>query len=490
MTRLIRLKDKEIFDSLEGMDGKEYEDFLKRKLEETKKDPFYSKFSFVTKNQLFRFFAYPPELRDIENKIVLDKYKETEEQREARLKLRNYYKEICYNKVGTSLPQEDNSYTTREGGIVLSTVLELLDISNKTLDNLQDRNGENNFETFKIKKKKYVDEKSLLEYLNSRHFENTDLGLEGMYKEVDSLKLHKKEETVAKKKLEKIINSKEYKQKWEKYFKSVPEKQRVYRNLNKIKSDGIDIYYRGETHDNFDIYNPNIKVCDEKITKVPKLYPANYWALLLGLEVRSIYRYCDRGYLKHYRVGKKLMISVEDFDESQDKIKEKKTSTRMNSGRKRKIEFIFSDKIFEKKEFREYLKAHGFEEMEALFKDKQVIEKVIEEKEKELKKQYNEELEKDIEKYERSLKRVSNSISKERRLAMKKLIADNEFFDLIKKDIDDYYNDLKKLKGYKEDRDKHSDDGEIVKQLSYIIKEYEGKLEKQRENIFSKFLNH
>lgn len=311
-----------------------------------------------------------------------------------------------------------------------------------------------------------------------------------MYKEVDYLKLHKEEETVAKKKLEEIINSEEYKQKWDKYFERVPENQRVYRNLNKIKAEGVDIYYRSETHDNFDIYNPNIKVCDEKITKIPKLYSANYWALLLGLEVRSIHRYCDRGYLKHYRVGKKLMISVEDFNESQDKIKEKNTPTRMNSGRKRKIEFIFSDKIFERKDFREYLKAHGFEEMESLLKDKQTIEKVIKEKEKELKKKYSEELEKDIKKYEMSLKRVSNSISKERRFAMKKLIADNEFFDLIKKDINDYYDDLKTLKVYKEDRTKHSDDEKIVRQLSYIIKEYEGKLEKQRENIFSKFLNH
>lgn len=481
MSGLLKVNQKE-FDNLNEMNENEYKNFLEEKLEEAKNDSNLKRFKFITKNELFRFFIYPPFLIKEDEEI---KYIEKPEQRKVRLELKKKYR-TAYNAeiIEPFVP-------TTEGDIELSNLLSLLGITRKTLYNLQDKKGENNFNMYSIKGKSYIDREDFLQYLNARHFEPTNLGFEGMYTTVKNLKFNKNKE-----KLQEIINSKEYKEKWDKYFKTVPPEQRVYRTPKTEKYNGVDIYVKEEEQDYFDIYNPNIKICDKQITEVPKLYQASYWAAILGIVTRSVLRYCELGYLSYFKLGGKYMISIEEFNQCKENIENKKITSKPRAGRKSRIETFLSDIYFGEESVIEFKGNNKQEKMykqikensqDLLNKQKKLDELLIRLEKIDAKEKV--ELNEEIKKYKRELRVIDTAIKAKKTLFLKDII-ENINYENAEQDIADYYKLIIKLKSYNFDynKAKEDNDNKIAEQLQFIITDLENKLKNKKEAIIQKIL--
>ena len=482
MSGLLRVNQKE-FDKLNEMNESEYKDFLEYKLEEAKNDSNLKRYKFITKNELFRFFVYPPFLVE-EGKEEI-KYIEKPEQRKVRLNLKKQYRTVYTAEI------MEPFVPTTEGDIELSTLLSLLGVTRKTLYNLQDKKGENNFDMYSVKGKSYIDKNDFLQYLNARHFEATNLGFENMYTTVKNLKFNKDEEG-----LKEIINSKEYQEKWDKYFKTVAPEQRVYKTLETEKYNNVDIYIKEEEKDYFDIYNPNIKISDTEVTEVPKLYQASYWAAILGVVTRSVLRYCELGYLSYYKLGGKYMISAEEFNRCKENIENKKIAKKPRVGRKSRIETFLSDIYFGKESKIDF---KGNEKQQKLYEKIKEFEVILSNKEKEFEKlsakletsdakekiKLNEEL-----KQHRKEIRSTDSLLRKKKSAFLKDVIKNIKYDNAEQDTIEYYKEIVKLKGYKFDYDKAKEEGnsKLAEQLQFIIVDLENKIKNKKETIIQKIL--
>ena len=524
MYSLIKIS-KEEFENLSEKNQKEYGEFLEDKLEKAKADLAFKDFKFIKEKDYSNFFiSAPVYISEDDDKIAL-KYKETNEQKRMRLLLKKKYKEIhdssIINKVNPFISLGSTKSGKSSFWIDANEVQEKLGITRKTLYNIQDKGNENNFDSTIINRRLFIDKKSLLNYINNRHYESTNLDIEDMYTKVKELKiaLTEKELDRHKKELNKIIESKEYKTKWAKYFKNVPPEERVKRvtpsisvnlaedktdeeelnnlkkkNKKKVKKDNIDIYVRRDDDDYFDEYNPNIKICSTKEEDIPKLYQASYWAAVLGVVTRTVLKYCELGYLKYYKIGSKYMISEEDFKYSKEFLDSKRKKTKSNVGRKSKFETLYSDYLLEDAEFREKYKCkEEYLLLYSISEEKEKLEKEIEQlKQEEKDLQSNdknkkvldklEEVDIEIRKKEASIARLNKQIIKEKRRLSNSLMENEEFCAKAKKSVSDYYEIIKSIDTFKKEL-KKNDDESIETNLKYILADLEAKEEKMRKKI-------
>lgn len=473
---LIRIYNEEEFYKMKNMAPSEYKFYLEELLLKAKRNSDFATYNFIANNKLYEFFEYPPTLRDSDTNKVIEKYIETDGQRKKRLELKKYYKEICNPYVIEQEKlkvQEKTSYNTidlsdEKGNtvtvIAIHDVLSLLNISNVTFSKVQEIEGKENLRSFIYKGKKYISEDDLLKYINNKHYESTNLDFVKMYKRVKSLKGYNDLRTSAKEELKEIISSDEYKKKWDEYFKKIPENKRVY----KPENPGGDY---------FDIYNPNIKICDDTVKEIPQLYNANYWAAFLGIELRSIHRYCELGTIKFYRIGAKIMISTEDFSDCKSEIEESSRGVRRgksNVGRKKKIEKILTDNDLITV-FRNYVEENN-NLLINLLNEKANIEKKL-----------NDTIEiEEQKKFKTILKQTEMDIEKERRTLINSIISDK--MTSVNDLVNEYHSLLKTLGVYKEDRRKAEKEGksDIANQLNYLIAEKQGALDKIKEEIINK----
>lgn len=495
MAGLIKL-NKDEFDALENMTVKEYGLFLEDKLEEAKQDDYFKRYKFITERQFYRFFTYPPFFEE-------EKYNESIDQRKERLRLKSAYRD-AYVKETLNKDVKHYYLPIHESGLDANEVQQALGITRKTLYNIE--NSTNELRTYTEANKLYVDTQSLISYLENRHYESTNLGMEQMYLEVKELSfaLTKREIESKRQKLNEIINSEEYKAKWEKYFKEVCDEQRVRIEPRQIRRDNVDIYIKSKEINNyFEVYNPNIKICDDKLKEIPKLYSVNYWAAILGVVTRTVLKYCELGVLKYYKVGSKYMISAEDFAESKNLIEDNKKKTKSNVGRKKKIETLFTEEI-EHEYFLELIKGSDFyKELFDLYEDKKLLEKEINQTNKLIRKYKKEEAKgdsdsrKEKEKVEISLKKLKAALARvekeskaEKRKAINEVFGNEYAIEALKDDITEYFSLVQSLKTYKRDKLKaaKAGDDKIVSQLSYIISEFEGKLKAKQSFILQKAL--
>ena len=485
MSNINKINSRE-FESLKSMSPKEYGDFLDEKLKRIKNDEYYSKYKIITNNELFRFFIYPPS-------CGTEVYEETKEQRKERLRLKKEYK-VIYSKNIEEVVSAQPFYETKDDYIDINTVQRFLGISRSTIILLQDKNGENNFKIETITNKLYIEKQSLLKYLSKRHYETTNLNFENKYLEIKALKTAVKngKRSQDKERLIEIINSDEYKSIWNKYFEEVPENLRVYKNYKKEITNGVEIYVQEGT-DFLDTYNPNIKICEKEISSIPKLHSISFISAMLGVVDRTIIRYCELGYLTHYKIGAKYMISLEDFNRSKGLIDDKKEKTKANVGRKRRIETLFTDDMFENADLEEEFKENeNYIEIKTLLTDKKKIKADIEALKKDmnkediiLKKENISEIKSIIKKDEAILARIEKSLAKNKRLFVFKFISNKEKVEKMNKQIDEYYDILKSLKKYNEDLIKAENKGEeeIVTQLKYMVSIFNDKFEKQKKIV-------
>lgn len=486
---LIRIYNEEEFYKMKNMTPSEYKFYLEELLLKAKRNSDFETYNFIANNKLYEFFEYPPTLRDSDTNKVIEKYVETDGQRKKRLELKKYYKEICNPYVVEQEKlkvQEKTSYNTinlldEKGNtvtaIAIHDVLALLNISNVTFTKVQEIEGKENLRSFIYKGKKYISEDDLLKYINNKHYESTNLGFVKMYKRVKTLKGYDDLRTSAKEELKEIISSDEYKKKWDEYFKKVPEDKRVYKLFDTVSFNGVNIFTKNPDDDYFDIYNPNIKICDNKIKEIPQLYNANYWAAFLGIELRSIHRYCEQGTLKFYRIGAKIMISTEDFSDCKSEIEESSRGIRRgkaNVGRKKKIEKILTDNDLITV-FRNYVEENN-NLLINLLNEKANIEKKL-----------NDTIEiEEQKKFKTILKQTEMDIEKERRALINSIISDK--MTSVNDLVNEYHSLLKTLGVYKEDRRKAEKEGksDIANQLNYLIAEKQGVLDKIKEEIINK----
>lgn len=482
---LIRIYNEYEFNSIKDMNPENYKIFLEELLLKAKNNPKMKKYNFVAKNRLFEFFEYPPTLRDKNDKI-LDTYDENEFQRKQRLELKKYYKKMCDSYLMEEIKNADDSKSTYKlmmikdennkeiYAIEIKDLLKLLNINNNTFTKIQDIEGEENLKVIKYNNKKYVSKQDILNYLNNNHYESTKVDFAQMYKEVKKLKGCSDKETVAKERLKDIVNSEEYKQKWNEYYEEVPEDKRVYRIFNKMKVNGVEIFYKNKDEDDFDIYNPNIKKCDKLITEIPKLYSINYWATFLGIHIRSVNRYCELGTIKFYKIGAKYMISTEDFAECKSNLKKGNRKSTKKVGRKKKIDKIFIDEDLLNEGFQNYIDS----DFKKLLYNRRNIEEELEKASDK----------KDIKKMNAALIQVNDDIKRVKKNAINKILIDK--MDLIKDDVNEFNEELKIITTYKKDRNKAQENNNIdfAKQLNNIIEEKEKLLDKKKNDIIQKIL--
>ena len=513
MASLLRIEKSE-FERLKELNKDQYGNFLEKKLEDLKNDPYYKRFKIVSQNELYRVFAYPPVMitkGSKENSTIEIKYEETLEQRKERLRLKSKYRELYANEIkNKKLPVD--YYEEDSVGLEANYVEKCLGISRKTLYNLQDSNEEN-FKTYVKSKKLYVEKESLFEYISKRHYESSNCDMENMYLKIKELKisLTEQETSANVSKIHEIVDSKEYKEKWDNYFNTVPEEQRVFKitptihvNLsdNENEKDDVEIFVKKKEEDNFDIYNPNVKICDSKINELPKLYPASYWAAILGVVNRTVLKYCELGYLKHYKIGSKYMISAEDFIESKSLIDNKNKSTKSNVGRKKKIELVFSENDTESNEHFLSLAKNSvyYNEISNLFQEKIKLEDELEtyKKNKKIIEDKNRTIEDELElksinlsikKVEAALARINKNINRVKRIIINEIFDKEDIMEDLKEDIEEYNKLKKSLKNYRNDlEDAIKENSNLKNQLQYIVSEFEGRVAKKKQSIISKTL--
>lgn len=444
---LIKVNKKE-FALLPNMNEKEYHDFLENKILLIQQDTTLKNFKINQDQDLYRLLTATPYL--YENNKKIKKYDETPEQRKVRLRLKKYYNELYTKKV--SKPIVVDQVESIDGGVLSTTVETLLNITRRTLYSLRGDEEENNFDMYTKDKRLYVDKKSLLAYLDRYHYCSTGLKMEQMYSLVKKISYGKKGETILKEQLDDILNSDECKNKWKQYYETVPENQRVFRMAKQIRMGKMTIYQVQNFTNDFEKYNPNIKICDDHLTEIPQLFTAGYWAAILGVGERTVLRYCELGYLPHYRIGGKAMISIDDFNSTSTNL-DNITTRKHQSGRKKKIEFVFTDEIVKNEKVIEKFKdtknfqrfRDGVLEIESLAtKIKELQERQEQETDETIKEEIKNELKATIASRERLLKAITQY--------RKAFFSDNLFiesnFEKAKPLIENYYEKRKDLKVY------------------------------------------
>lgn len=500
------------FKNLESMSDEEYGEFLEEKLIEIKDDCNFKKYKFIKENEYYRFFEYPPFL--VKENGTEIKFEESNSKKKRRLDIKKKYRDVYVEDIINK--EEVYDFSADEEWIEVSKVQRLLGITRKTLLNIEDRNGEVNFVTKKINRRLYVERKSLLDYMNKRHYESTGVDIEEMYFKVKELKmaLTKNESDINKRKLKEIVESKEYTDKWHEYFSDVPEKSRVKRVTPSILVDigeedenentktiskaneKVEIFVRRKDGDFFDEYNPNLRISRKKIKSVPKLYQANYCAALLGVVSRTILKYCELGYIRHFKVGSKYMISEEDFKEGKLFIKNKKRRTKTNVGRKSKAEKFLYNYLFEDNLYSELFEDKlGFMDLEFTLEDKELIELSIKnlekKKEKIEKRNFNEDekyvammdVNSKLKKQKAALARHDREIIRLKRELILSMLKDKKLEELLSKNIREYTYLNISLREYNKELQKAINEGDEQKvtDLNYIIADFSHRLKEKKD---------
>lgn len=339
MASLLQVNGKTVRE-LSSLTKEDYKTFLREEMVRLVDSGIYNSYKVIREKQLFRFFIYPPVVENMD-------YPETDEQREGRLELQELFR-VKYNRIiiDEIKNSEEETQSFKEPWLRAFELESVLGVTRRTLYVLMD-DEDSELQKEIHQRELYITKESILAFLNKRHIVGTNLGFDKLYKKVKPLFAKAESEMVAKrneKTMAEIITSYEYEKLWDKYFKKVPEDRRIYRDLNKSNIDGYKIYTTDLGSENyFSIYNPNIMIAKEKITKIPKLYPISHIAALLDTTVRTVGRYCEFGYISYYKIGGKYMFTMEDFSKEKDKLEVGRYKGKESAGRKRKIETIFRD---------------------------------------------------------------------------------------------------------------------------------------------------
>lgn len=484
----IKITSKEEFNKLQTLSKEEYIDFLKDKVFEVSQSSYIKRFKIGKENDLYRLLLYPPCL--VEDDRIVESYEENEEQRKGRLELKKDYYELYAQSLSQKTVTLVNSVNDNGRTLLDANEVEnALGITRKTLYTIADVNGEKNFKLEQYNRRLYVEKESLLEYLNKHHFCSTGLHFEKIYTKVKSLKYCKKNESSVEEVLNDLVNSKEVKDKWQEYYEEVPDERRVYKASAVTEYEGVKIYSKENIKDDFDVYNPNIMVCTEKITEIPQLRPISYWAAFLGVGLRTALRYCELGYMTHYKIGGRSMISDADFQKSLENLNNRNT-TKKNAGRKKRVEHIFDDDIVYNEKiaskfnnndtFKRY--KNSVEEIKK-FKDsisviKKAIATLTDKKEVET-------LKIQLKESTASLNRTELAYKKFKKDFFNEELFSPELFEKSKKSIEAYYQEDKKLKVYERDLKKARENGDdrVAEQLAFLVDDIKEKLKKYREEV-------
>lgn len=448
-------------EQIRGYTPEEYELFLLKKIEEYKNNSPNRKNKIM--DNKFRFFVAPPYCGE-------EKYEETKEQRKKRLELKSHYKNLYSESLRTDT--NDNLYYEKDDNYYDAAILmKSLNISRVTLDIIT-----KDFESMRVGNKKYIKKSDMLDYLREHRYVGTNLDTQDMYKKVNNLKtktVSEKENEENSNEILKIVNSEEYKLKWKRYFEEVPKEYRIFKNKNSIIEDGIEIFYDVEPNNYFDIYNPNIKISDKNLEKLPILNTLSYWSSLLGINDKTLTRYCHQGYLNHYKIGGRHMTTKEDIEMCQDLLvsrKKKKT----NAGRKSRVA-IFIEDNWDNLDFRD--KIGSFNKL----KYKKYYE-IIDEIERFNKEEETKEIKITIEKLNSRKIRLRNQIINNvaRKVTNKELETDIIKYYQVK---EDFKNNKEKLDKAEAEKNKELED-----QFIYIVLGYETDYMRRQELIIEEIL--
>lgn len=463
----------EEYNILKSYNEEEYKNFLLKKIDDYVKNAPQRKNKISSKEKFYRFFIYPPFCGE-------EKYIETKIQKKERLRLKAYYRDMFVEKV-QSENYEEIYYNKDSDYYDIKTLLKMLNVSKTTLDTLTA-----GFETKMIGVKKYISKKDIINYINERHFISTNLDMEDMYKKIKLLQgktLSEKERIYNENEIQKIVDSKEYKEKWKEYFKKVPEDRRVYRDKESVDYNNLKLIYEEKGKTYFDIYNPNIMISETKVQEIPKMNTINYWSAVMGVNIRTVLRYCESGFLSHYKIGGRYMISSEDFIKCKDDIQKNK-SVRKNVGRKRQI-VLFADDMWDSENLKNILinnKNNDYIEYTEIAKEIDKLEvqsKSIENK--------------DSREYKSTvgaIKRLKITTRKLKRKIIDDLLKESSLDDLDE-EVKEYYKTLDSLNKYKKDMlaAKKNKNDVLATQFEYIIKEFESEESRRREAIMDKMIN-
>ncbi|MBK5240554.1 hypothetical protein [Clostridium sp.] len=285
MSAKIVLKN-DLINKIPHMSGKQYSEILELAIGNIiKYDENLKKFSVCRRSQYHKYLLYIPVY---ENGI---KITENEEQRVKRLELRDsLINKFSNTGVQTKLTDvmDYSKYISR------NIVVDMLNISKKHLDVIASSTGV--IKSVIYKNNKFIEKESLLLYLSQNHFTGTGVT---NYQIIDGL-----------------IGGNEYIEAWEKFLNVVPENKRV------VKETDVSEEFNSE--DIFNIFNIYVRIIDETLTEVPKLYPLNMYVKNFNLDHRSLLRYCEKGIINYYKIGNKYMLSEEDYNNSFELIKKYK----------------------------------------------------------------------------------------------------------------------------------------------------------------------
>lgn len=327
--------DESIAQKAANMSGEEYYNFLKDYIFNEMKNMQGEAGKKNYKSGLFyKFLIYAPASK--EGNII-----ENKERKKFRLKLKKelldeYTKKLENDgKIVRLIEDEDILYSEE--------VQEKLNINKK---NLTGFGAIGELLVMNYGKKIVVNKNSILSFLNERHFIGADIISFELMQKINNLMSEKNDE-----KFRELLNSEEYKDAVKLYLKTVPEELRVFSDFPIIKSldDKKNPIFKENPKELYELYNLYLKKVPEKHYDVPKLYPVgvfkNQLSDFIGLKgrkvsERTLIRYCEKGIIPYYRIGSKYLMSVEDVNNSQERIEKFKSSYMRspNSGKKTNIE--------------------------------------------------------------------------------------------------------------------------------------------------------
>lgn len=480
MAGLIKLFEVD-YRKIAAKDKEDYKAFLTQTMNEFIKKGVYNEYKVIKDKQFFRFFIYPPVINEVE-------FVENEAQREGRLELLNFYRSSYNKKLAGA---DKDTFMKSSEWIPATSVESFLGITRRTLYNiLDDEDSEIIMESYD--KEMHVQKASLLQYINQRHIVGTNLGFESLYKKMRALmsKSAADKELEKEDKIKEIINSSEYQSLWAKYLQKVPEDKRVLREREKNEVEGYSIYLPISSENLFEKYNPNIRIAESTVKKIPKMYSVNHIAALLDTTPRTVLRYCEYGYIPYFKIGGKYMFSMNDFSKGKNILKHQEQSTKKNVGRKRKLEIILSDNDLLSDDIMKKFKDSSLDKIKKIYFELEEV--IIEEKYLEERLSYMKEVDEsgdinDIPALNAKLKEIKakrNSFEKLINTLRREFFNENlkEFEDNHKEIIDMIYerrNSIKQLKSYmKNKKDKAFKESieKTIEELEQNIKELKGKL--------------
>ncbi|MDS0526186.1 hypothetical protein NNC19_10885 [Clostridium sp. SHJSY1] len=284
------------------MSGKKYFELLMSIINENvMKDENLKKFSVYRRNQFYKYMLHIPVFKDG------TKVSESKEQRKKRIELRD----SLMDKFRDGSVAVINDVIDINKYIERNEVVKILNICKKHFDVICNSTGA--IRTIIYKQIKYVEKESLLNYLGYNHFTGTGVS---NFQIIDGL-----------------IGSEEYFEAWNKYADIIPKHERVVKET--ASQDDLN------SGDIKRIYNIYIKIANEELAEIPKLYPIGIFAKNFNMNHRSLLRYCQKGILNYYKIGNKYMLSQSDYDKSFELIqryKEKPKKKGLNRGKKSKYE--------------------------------------------------------------------------------------------------------------------------------------------------------